>query len=162
VGPRVVLGAARRRCADRFGCLPDGAQARADQFREIPWRHASTQAEDPSREFGVWHIQSKAVDLEKGEHCDERESLIAIDERLAFGDAMRERGGLESEIRLLVEQVVARAFERALEPGAVAELIAGLLGGAAADRCVQFQRVGELEPDRLVLGDLRTSRSATA
>ena len=74
---------------------------------------------------------------------------------------MREGGGLESEIRLLVEQVVTRASKRALEPGAVAELIGSLLGRATDDRCVQLEHVGELKPDRLVLWDLRPSHAAT-
>jgi hypothetical protein len=74
---------------------------------------------------------------------------------------MREGGGLESEIRLLVAQVVTRAPERALEPRAVAELIGSLLGCAADDGCVQLERVGVLESERLVLGDLRTSHAPT-
>jgi len=42
------------------------------------------------------------VDLENGQHRDERGPLVAVDERLRLRDPVRENGCLQREISLLI------------------------------------------------------------
>ena len=80
--------------------------------------------DDPVGQLGVAGVDAVAVCFEEGEHGDEGESLVAVDERPGFGDAVREHGGLECEVGVLVVGVGCRPGECAFEARAGAEMTA--------------------------------------
>ncbi len=69
------------------------------------------------REFGIDRIDAVPVDL--GEHRDQREALVAVDEGLALGDAVGKRSRLQRKVGVLVVRICARPSQRAFEPAAV-------------------------------------------
>jgi len=52
------------------------------------------QVDDPAGKLGVGGVDSVAVCFEEGQHRDEREPFVAVDEGLAFGDAVGKDRGL--------------------------------------------------------------------
>ena len=95
--------------------------------------------------------------FEEGEHGDEREPLVAVEEALALGDAVCEHRRLQGEVGVLVVRVARRAGERSFERGAGAKQSDCLLGRVVDDRAVELERVVEREVDELevVLGHCR-------
>ena len=89
---------------------------------------AGAQAEDPVGELGICSFDAVTVDFQEGQHGDERQAFVAIDERLALGDPVREHPGLQREIGL------ALARHRRLPLG-------GLAGGIVLGENLQRLRV---------------------
>ncbi|HWD69680.1 MAG TPA: hypothetical protein VG293_05755 [Solirubrobacteraceae bacterium] len=56
-----------------------------------------------------------AVELEERDQRDQRLPLVAVDEGLGLGDAMREDGGLQREVSLLIVRVSGWASQRSLK-----------------------------------------------
>jgi len=54
---------------------------------------------------------SVAVRFEEGQHCHDREALVAVEERFTLGDAAREEGGLEAEVCTLIVSVARRSCD---------------------------------------------------
>lgn len=95
----------------------DRDERRLDPRGELFRARAGGEVEDPRRELGIGSFDSIAVDLEECQHRDEREALVAINEGLAFGDAVREDRCLQGEIGVLVVRVRGRSGERSFQPG---------------------------------------------
>jgi len=85
------------------------------------------------------------VDLPEAEHRDERGALVAVDERLGLGDAVRQDRRLEREVRLLVVRLAARARHCALERFAAPQVIRGLSDSRVEDHGVDLEGVLEDE-----------------
>jgi len=75
----------------------------------------ATESDDPRRELRVGGGDAVAVRLEECQHRDEGEALVAVEKRLAFGDAVREDGCLKRDVGVVVVRVRRRAGQRSLE-----------------------------------------------
>lgn len=82
---------------------------------------------DLSCEPRFGRLQRKAVDLKKGVDRDEGRGLVAFDERLDLGDAVRQHGGLGRKLGRRIVRVLPRSTNRALQHLETAEAIGCLL-----------------------------------
>src|SRR5581483_5875728 len=93
----------------------DRGERRSDAFGEVVRRGAGREVEDPGGELGVGSLDAVAVELEEGQHGDQREPLVAVDEELPLGDAVGEHRRLQGEVGVLVAGVGRRSGERAFQ-----------------------------------------------
>jgi hypothetical protein len=110
----------------------------------------AARSRDPVDEFGVGGLDAVAVELEEGQHGDEREPLVAVDEELPLGDAVGEHRRLQREVGVLVVGVGCRSGERGFQARSVAQVVGSVPGACVENRRVQLERVLEDEVDRLV------------
>src|SRR6266536_289759 len=81
------------------------SQTRANWLCELLGRDVGAELDDPLGQLGVCGLEQAAVCFEEGEHRDEREPLVAVEERLALGDAVCEHRGLECKVGALIVRV---------------------------------------------------------
>lgn len=85
---------------------------------------AATEVEDPTRDFSIIRLgEHIAVDIEKGEHRQQRSRLIAVYENLSLRDAMSKYGGLQGNVRTLVMRIHTWPVDRGGKAVLVAQLI---------------------------------------
>ena len=120
-----------------------------DSLREPLRCIAGAEAEDPTRELLIGGGDACAVDLEEGQHRDEADRLVAVDEELAFGQSVGEHRCLKRGVGAVVVRVRSRTAKRALQAATVAQVVGGLVRGAADDRSVQLKGIVEPEVDGL-------------
>jgi hypothetical protein len=83
------------------------------------WGHAFLRACGPCSD-------PVTVELQEGQHRDEREALVAVYERLSLGDPVGEHRRLEGKIGLLIVRVARRPAKRAINRRRTAQLISSL------------------------------------
>jgi hypothetical protein len=94
-------------------CGPD--ESPAELLGELFWFQVTSEGDDPGRELGVGGVDAVSVGFEEGQHRDEGESFVPVEECLALGDAVCEDRCLQGDIGTFVAGVRRRTCECSLE-----------------------------------------------
>lgn len=127
LAPQVAVLCGPKRLFRRVGGpsrLSDAAHRRARELGDRLRCRAPAEAENPVCQFGVRRLDTPAVDLEEDEHGDQRCALVAVDELLTLRDPVREDGGLERQVRVLVVGIRFGPRDHAFQAGAVCAVCA--------------------------------------
>lgn len=118
---------------------------------EVFGRQSRAQAEYPLCALLLAGSQIQAIDQEECPHRRQGGALVAIDEMLSLGYAMRQNGGLHRDVRALVVGVSCRPPQGGFEPMWVAELILSLSMTASEDLRVQVNDIADLQVEVMAL-----------